>query len=451
MNRRHFLQSTAAATVSLSSWRPLQADNRLGLNGHGKPMKAGVLGAGWFGMVNCRRMLEVAPDIEVAGLCDVDAKMLDGAVKQVVEKGQKEPRRYSDFRKMLGEEKYDIIIVGSPDHWHALLTIAALEAGADVYVEKPLSKDIAEGKAMVAAARKLGRVVQSGTQRRSTPHILKAMEFLRGGGLGTIARVETCCYYHMRTRTTKPDCPPPQHLDYELWTGPAPMVPYHPDVHPRAWRSYWEYGNGICGDMCVHWLDTARMILGLGQPRRVSSTGGVYVEKASRANIADTQAALFDYGNIQVTWDYRSWGKPGDDKYPWAATFVGEKGTLKLNLEGYDVLPHEGQPSRVEAERVESDTDTYPKRKADPVALGNRAQWRNFLDCIRTRQKPVADVEECHQTTLACILANLSMKLGRDLKWDAMAGKVVGDDEANRLLRGPYREPWQHPAEKYGV
>ena len=449
MNRRAFLATSALAATS-STWaagRFLRHAHSLGFNAAGKPMKAAVIGTGWFGMVNCRRMLEVAPEITVAAMADVDGNMLRGAVKQVVEKGQKEPKQYRDYRKLLADDKYDVVIVGSPDHWHALHMIAAVEAGADVYVEKPISHDIAEGQAMVAAARKHGRIVQVGTQRRSTPHVVAAKEFIASGKLGAIARVDTCCFYHMRTQTTKPDCPPPDDFDFDFWSGPAPLVPYHPDIHPRSWRSYWEYGNGICGDMCVHWLDTTRFILGLGQPTRVSSNGGIYVQKKSRANIADTQTATYDYGDVKVTWDYRSWGKPLDEKYPWAATFVGEKGTLKLNLEGYDFYPMNGSPVHVDAQRIDSDTDTYPKPQAnDPVALANRAHWKNFLGCVTSREKSVADIEHGHHSTLACILANMSMKLGRELQWDAGAGKIKNDEEANRMLAGPYRSPWKHPA-----
>lgn len=453
MNRRQFLSGTAAASLVLptaSTWAAgvlLKHSHALGYNAAGKPMKAAVIGPGWFGMVNCRRMLEVAPEIQVAAMADVDSVMLDNSAKQVVEKGQKEPKKFKDYRQMLADDKYDIVIVGSPDHWHALHMIAAVEAGADVYVEKPISHDIAEGQAMLAAARKLGRVVQVGTQRRSTPHVNKAKEFIQSGKLGTIARVDTCCYYHMRSQTTAPDCPPPDTFDFDFWSGPSSLVPYHPDIHPRAWRSYWEYSNGICGDMCVHWLDTTRYILGLGQPKRVASTGGIYVQKKSRANIADTQSAFYDYGDVKITWDYRSWGRPLDEKYPWAATFIGEKGTLKLNLEGYEFTPMGGKPVKVDAQRIDSDTDTYPKPQPnDPVALANRAHWKNFLECIASRGKPVADIEEGHQSTLACILANMSMKLGREMHWDASNGKLHHDDEANAMLKGKYREPWKHPA-----
>jgi hypothetical protein len=237
MNRRQFLSASAAATVAIpttSTWAAgvlLKHSHALGYNAAGKPMKAAVIGPGWFGMVNCRRMLEVAPEIQVAAMADVDSVMLDNSVKQVVEKGQKEPKKFKDYRQMLSDDKYDIVIVGSPDHWHALHMIAAVEAGSDVYVEKPISHDIAEGQAMLAAARKHNRVVQVGTQRRSTPHVNNAKEFIQSGKLGTIARVETCCYYHMRTQTTAPDCPASCHLRLRLleWPGTAGCLsPRHP-------------------------------------------------------------------------------------------------------------------------------------------------------------------------------------------------------------------------------
>src|SRR5881409_1889805 len=205
--------------------------------------------------------------------------------------------------------------------------IAAVEAGADVYVQKPISVDVAEGEAMVAAARKQGRVVQVGTQRRSTPHLIEARDtIVKEGHLGKIGLVEICCYYHMRARENPPDTQPPDYLDYEMWTGPAPMQPYNRLVHPRSWRAFMRYGNGIMGDMCIHMLDMVRWMLDLGWPKRISSAGGILVQKDGKSNSADTQSAIFDFGDLQVVWQHRTWGGPPDPKYPWAATFYGDKG-----------------------------------------------------------------------------------------------------------------------------
>ena len=234
---------------------------------------------------------------------------------------------------MLEEKDLDIVLIATPDHWHALPMIAAVEAGADVYVQKPISVDVVEGQAMLAAARKHRRVVQVGTQRRSTPHLIEARDrIVSEGKLGKIGLVEVYCYYHMRAKSNPPDTAPPEYLDYEMWTGPAPMRPYNPLVHPRGWRAFMEYGNGIMGDMCIHMLDMVRWMLDLGWPKRIASTGGILVDKDSKANIPDTQTATFDFGDLEVVWQHRTWGQAADPKYPWGATLYGDKGTLKLSV-----------------------------------------------------------------------------------------------------------------------
>jgi len=302
---------------------------------------------------------------------------------------------------------------------------------------------------MLAAARKHKRVVQVGTQRRSTPHLIEARDrVLCEGKLGKIAHVEVYCYYHMRTRENPPNEKPPAHLDWEMWTGPAPMRPYNPVIHPRRWRAFKEYGNGIMGDMCIHMLDTVRWMMGLGWPKSVSSAGGILVQKDSIANIPDTQSAIFDFGDVTVSWQHRTWGDPPDPKYPWGATFYGDKGTLKVSVNRYDFEPRgKGQPISGE---VMYELEKYPEDKTEPrlekhVAPAIRKHMRDFLKAIDERGKPVADIEEGHISTAACILANLSLETGRTLHWDEKKGRIAGDDEANKLLARPYRKPWKHP------
>jgi predicted dehydrogenase len=209
-----------------------------------------------------------------------------------------------------------------------------------------------------------------------------------------------------------------------------------------------EYGNGIVGDMCVHMLDMVRWMMDLGMPARISSSGGILVDKASKANISDSQQASFDYGNLQVVWTHRTYGDPPDPKYPWGATFYGDKGTLKASVQSYDFIPSGGgQPIH---EDVTYEFEQYPEDKTEKdlethVAPAIRAHMTDFLKCIESRGKPVADIEQGYISTTACILANLSMGLGRSLQWDHAKGVVVGDAEANRLLRRPYRKPWEHP------
>jgi predicted dehydrogenase len=439
MNRRQLLHAGAGLALTAPA---LAAQDR--------KMRVGLIGSGWYGKCDLLRLIQVAP-VEVVSLCDVDKRMVAEAAELVASRqaSRKTPRTYGDYREMLKERDLDIVIVATPDHWHALPTIAAIQAGADVYVQKPISVDIVEGQAMLAAARKHKRVVQVGTQRRSTPHLVEARnDIIKAGKLGNVALVEIYCYYHMRARENPPDTAAPDYLDYEMWTGPAPMRPYNSLVHPRRWRAFMEYGNGIVGDMCIHMLDMVRWMLDLGWPKQISSTGGILVQKDSKANISDTQTATFDFGDTKVVWQHRTWGPPVDPKYPWGATLYGDKGTLKASVMSYDFTPN-GQGEAIHRDHL-SELDKYPEDRTEKdlerhVAPAIRWHMQDFLKAIASRGRPVADIEEGHISTASCILANLSMQLGRSLTWDAERGRVVGDDEANRILRRPYRTPWTHP------
>jgi len=444
MNRRQFLEiaGAAAAAGALKAYAGEFDDQ--------KRRRVGLIGCGWYGKIDLLRLIQVSP-VDVVSLCDVDSNMLAEAATIVSTRqlSKKKPRTYRDYREMLAAKDLDIVLIGTPDHWHALPMIEAVKSGLDVYVQKPISVDVNEGKAMLAAARKYGRVVQVGLQRRSTPHLVEAKnEFIDTGKLGKIALVEIYCYYHMRASSNPPDTAPPSYLDYEMWTGPAPMRPYNSLVHPRGWRAFMEYGNGIVGDMCVHMFDMTRWMMGLGWPSRVASTGGIFVDKASKANISDTQTATFDFPDLRVVWQHRSWGESADPKYPWGATFYGDKGTLKTSVFSYDFVPlGGGQPVHRD---VTYELEQYPEDKTEKdlerhVAPAERYHMKNFLHAIDTRTKPVSDIEQGYISTASCILANDSMRLGRALTWDFQKQQVAGDEEANGLLTRPYRRPWVHP------
>lgn len=445
MNRREFLKASAAG-VALSGFT---ATSSL-YAGAQTPKRYGLIGCGWYGKSALFRLLQVAP-VEVVSLCDVDKNMLAEAAQMVAarQSSKKTPRTYSDYREMLKAEKLDIVHVATPDHWHALAMIAAVKAGADVYVEKPISVDVVEGQAMLAAARKYKRVVQVNMQRRSTPHLIEACDrVIKAGKLGKIGHVEICSYYHMRARGNPPDTAPPEYLDYDMWTGPAPMRPYCSLMHPRSWRAFMEYGNGIVGDMCVHMLDMVRWMLDLDWPKRVSSAGGILIDKKSKANISDTQTATFDFGELPVVWTHRTWGNSPDRDYPWAAFIYGENGTLKADVHKYDFIPS-GKGEAAHGDAL-FEYDKYPEDKTEKdlerhVASAMRVHWKNFLAAAESRGRPVSDIEEGYISATSCILANIACKLGRTLTWDPEKGQVVDDDEANSLLRRPYRRPWVHP------
>jgi len=386
-------------------------------------------------------------------LCDVDRRQLDKAADLTSQrqKSKKRPRLFGDYREMLKEKDLDICLIGTPDHWHALTMIAACEAGADVYCQKPISVDVREGQAMLAAARKHGRVVQVGTQRRSTPHLVEAREkVVKSGLLGKIGYAEVCCYYHMRANGNPPEEKVPEFLDYEMWSGPAPLRPYDGLPHRRWWRTFMEYGNGIVGDMCIHMLDMIRWQLDLGWPQQISSTGGILVQKEGKSNISDTQAATFDFGDLKVTWQHRTWGNPPDPDYPWAGFIYGDKGTLKLSVNRYDFYPTGKKEPTLSGKALLDPEEKYPEDKTEEdielhVATANRAHQRDFLKAIATRGRPIADIEQGYISTASCILANLSMQLGRTLTWDAAKGEVTGDPQANNLLAREYRKPWTRP------
>jgi predicted dehydrogenase len=439
MNRRQFLSATAGLGLSAAGLA------------QSRPLRAGLIGTGWYGKTDLLRLVQVSP-VEVVSLCDVDQKMLADAADLVSTRqlSRKKPRLYADYRKMLAEKDLDLVLVGTPDHWHALITIAAIESGVDVWCQKPISVDVVEAQAMLAAARKHKRVVQIGTQRRSTPHLVEARDrIIREGRLGKVGVVEIYCYYHMRNETNPPDGTPPPNLDYEMWTGPAPMRPYNPLVHPRTWRAFMEYGNGIMGDMCIHMFDMTRWMLGLGWPKRIASTGGILMQKSAKANITDTQTATFEYDDVKVVWQHRSWGDPPDPKYPWGATFYGDKGTLKASVMSYDFTPS-ARGQRPVHQDVTYELEQFPEDKTEKdlekhCAPAIRRHMQDFLAAIQTRGRPVADIEEGYISTASCILANIAMQLGRTLTWDPVTQRVAGDEEANRLLKRPYRSPWVHP------
>lgn len=445
ISRREFIKTGASAlalsSISIPGLSSVQSS---------QPLRVGLIGTGWYGKSDLFKLIQVAP-VDVVGLCDVDKNLLKGAGTLVSQRQRsgKVPPLFTDYTKLLSEQKPDIVLIGSPDHWHALQAIDAMKAGAHVYVQKPISVDVMEGEAMVAAARKYKRTVQVGLQRRSTPHLMEAKKnIVEADLLGKISHVELFCYYHMRNNSNPPLQTIPDYLDYEQWTGPAPLRPYDGLPHRGWWRAFMEYGNGIVGDMCVHMLDVVRWMLNLGWPIRISSSGGIYVQKQGKSNITDTQSAIFEFENLTATWQHRTWGPPVDPDYPWGFKIYGDQGVLAGSPFRYDFTPT-GNGKKLHADAV-YERERYPEDLKEKdielhTAAATRAQMLNFLQCIEDGSKPVADIEEGHISTASCILANLAMKTGRTLQYDPKSRTVIDDEEATRLLTRPYRGPWIHP------
>jgi predicted dehydrogenase len=447
-NRRDVLRGAAAAAAAA------------GISGSGlaaspaRPYRVGVVGSGWFGKLNLHTLMQVAP-VEPVALCDVDRHMreeaatLTLALSDSVVPPTRKPALYADYRTMLGAHEFDIVIVATPDHWHALPAIAAMKAGAHVYLEKPISVDIAEGQALVAAARAHDRIVQVGTQRRTSAFLIEARDrVVREGRLGNVGHVEIFGYFHQRPKTFPAPMPAPADLDWDAYCGPAPLVPFNAGIHPRMWRAFMEFCNGYMGDIGVHFIDACRWLLDLGWPEKISSSAGVFVDKASASTVPDTQTATFEFDNLLMTWTNRQWGSPAEPGRAWGATIYGDQGTLKLSPVGYEFIAltggeHLARQLGTELEEFASDRQLSGADR--PLFAITRSHMRDFVRALAAGTRPAADIEEGHISTACCILANLAMKLGRPLRWDGVRQNVVGDDEANRMLARAYRAPWVHP------
>jgi predicted dehydrogenase len=446
MNRSTFVYSLAVAGAAVAT------SSRLFSAGSKSKPTAGIIGCGWFGGVNLEAFARNS-GVNFISLCDVNEHSLQKTLKLVTKYQTDVPKTFVDYRDMLSSGKHDIVLVATPDHWHALPAIAAMKAGADVYLEKPVGVDVIEGEALVAAARKYDRVVQVNTQRRSNPLYLEARDkYIRSGKLGKIGLVEMYSYLGIEgwTDGAMPDAPVPSYLNYDLWSGPAPLLPFKATKEDRGWRSFMEYGNGSIGNLGVHMLDKVRWLLGLGWPESISSTGGIYVGKASFSNVSDTQRSVFRYPDLDVSWEHRFWGgSPIPIRHwsdQWGARLIGDKGTLNLTMFEYAFTPANGGPR--EGVHMLSKTGNLENVDFSQGASYDEVEKRHVLDFMQAREnrsRPVADIEEGHISSACCELANLSQQLGRPLAYDSKTRTIPGDAEATKLLARPYRSPWVHP------
>jgi predicted dehydrogenase len=362
---------------------------------------------------------------DVAFLCEVDDAVVGPAVKGVEGKGRKTPRVEADVRKLLDMKDLDALVIAAPDHWHALATVWACQAGKHVYVEKPVSHNAIEGQRMVAAARKYKRVVQYGCQRRSTPHFQSAVEFVRSGKLGKVPFAKACIAGNRKTIGKTTDAPTPPGVNYDLWLGPARSRPFNPNHFHYNWHWFWEYGTGELGNNGIHAVDICRWALGVDYPVRVASTGGKFFYDDDQET-PDTQVASFDFPHCNITWEHRIWSKTGMAGESWGVALFGEKGTLVFDKNGWHVI------DGVEAsDKAGGDMD-------------GRHQ-RNFLECIRSSQRPNADIEDGHKSTLLCHLGNISYRTGRTLAFHGSTQTIESDQEASRLMGRSYRPGFELP------
>ena len=437
MNRRNFIRTSVAAAFSLPAFSILGAESPA------RRYRTALIGCGWWGG-NILREAMASGACDVVGLCDVDTRQIDQLFGKVEQLAGQQPKRYKDYRELLAAEKPEIAIVATPDHWHALPMIAAVQAGAHVYVEKPISHTINEGRAMVKAARDTGRVVQVGTHRRISPHNVSGREFIRSGKLGKLGMVRCFVSYGGGPEKPQANEEPPKELDWDLWCGPAPLRPFNKKIHPKGFRNFLDYANGTLGDWGIHWLDQVLWVTGEKWPRKVYSTGGrpikgppVLTKEEQTTDAPDHQVATFEFEPFTVVWEHRQFaGNEAEKGENVGCYFYGEKGTLHMGWQkGWTFYPS-GKNAPIQHE---------DPQLGKPDDQNIKELWSDFLDAIKTGRRPVSDIEDIHRSTNCALLGMLSYKLGRSVRWDGAKGAIVGDAEASKLLSRPYRGPWKYP------
>jgi predicted dehydrogenase len=377
---------------------------------------------------------------QVVGLCDVDASQIDKAHKNVVEPaGQKPDFTTGDFRKVLDRNDLDAVIVATPDHWHALPTVEACKAGKDVYVEKPLSVAVWEGRQMVDAARKYDRVVQMGTQQRSGEIYRNAKEYVDSGKLGKVRLVRTWAYLDWKGETPKvSDSAPPAGVDYDMWLGPAPKRPFNENHFHFTFRWYWEYAGGLMTDWGAHMIDIANWYMGIKAPSSAMSVGGKFAYPDDAMATPDTQQVLWEFPTFSMVWEHALGVGRGPYDREHGVALHGENGILVIDRGGWEVYP--------ETDRIERPRKFKMEGKPREGVSGDMhlAHVENFLDCMRTRKRPSSDVEIGHNSMIACHLGNAAVRTGRRVYWDVENERVKDDKEAEAIMyKREYRKPWK--------
>ncbi len=417
-NRRQFIGTAAAGVIGLAAGRAAAQS---------KPLKLGLIGCGWYGNVVLNAAFQ-AGGIECIALCDVDSEHLAKSAEEVQKKQGFNPKTFKDFRDLLETPGLQAVIIAPPPQWHALPFLAALERGLDIYLEKPLAYDICEGQVMVEAAKKSDRIVQIGFQRRHSRAIREAREYIRSGAVGRVVQVDAQIHYDAVMRDAAPQAPPAS-LDWDFWCGPAPLLPYSPNIGHFAWRLEKAYGNGHLVDWGIHWIDAIRWILNEKMPTSVTAAGGIYVKK--QITTPDTLTVHFEFETCPVTWRHRLWG--AREVHPETQNgmfFFGEKATVFLNDSRWVVYPNE--------------------RNAEPVVHEARndagaehvADW---LEAVRTRRQPACLPQDAFFSSATVQLAMIAYETKSRVDWDASAMTIPNEASAARLLKREYRAPWKHP------
>lgn len=435
LDRRNFLKSSTTAALGISAVPLLKAKA-------GRKYKTALIGSGWWGM-NILKEAIAAKQSKVVALCDVHAHPMEVSAEEVTDLTGDNPRKYKDYREMLAKEKPEIVIVATPDHWHALPAIASLKAGAHVFLEKPTGHTIRESRAMTDAAKAADRVVQVGLHRRVGPHHVSGMDFLKSGKVGDIGMVRMFVAGGGGTETPALNQEPPEGMDWDFYCGPAPLRPFCSRIHPGGWRNFLDFGNGTLGDWGVHWLDQLLWWTEEKHPKYVYSSGGrpirgeaVLNEKEQTTDAPDTQTATWQFENFTATWEHRKYAKNNSEKHAIGAYFYGTKGVFHMGWrDGWTFHPANSREKEIHVDA----------QLQQPDGHNMQILWADFLSAIESNRQPACDIESSHRASVLPLLGMISYKLGRGIHWDGTKENILSDPDANALLKREYRGEWEYP------
>lgn len=431
-SRRMFVKQSAAAAAgtALGPWirrRSVPPSETLVV------ALIGCRNMGYGDLVNHLRQ----PEIVCGGLCDVDRMVLEDRASDVEEISGSRPPLFTDYRGVLDRSGVDAVIIGTPDHWHALQLVDACEAGKDVYVEKPMANSIHELDVMVAAAREHGRIVQVGQQQRSGRHWMDVVDFVRSGKLGEVRQVKIWGFFEYGKGAPRvPDEPPPPHVDFDMWLGPAPEQPFNPSRFHSDWRHQWDFGGGLLTDWGVHLIDIALWAMNVeGAPDSVSASGGIYTYSDRAIETPDTLSVLYDMGTYTMTWEHVAGLSKGPYGRSYGIAFIGNNGTLLVDRSGWEVVAEEreGEPLIEPVPFTRGQTSNHERHAAD------------FVASVKSRTDPVCTVETGRLAAFYAHLGNVALRTDSELVWDDAAGRFAGNAAADALLRPSYRPPWEYP------
>ncbi len=432
-NRRKFIKTsvlaTAAAAAAPAFMQACASPN--------EKIVVGLIGCNGMGFHNLTTFLK-QPNVECAALCDVDRNVLEKRAAEVEKIQGKKPLLYGDFRELIDNQDINVVINGTPDHWHTLINISACQAGKDLYTEKPLANTIEECKLMIKAQKRYDNVIQVNQWQRSDPHWNNVVQYLREGEMGRVRSVRAWSFVGWKgALPVKPDQQPPQGVNYDMWLGPAPKRPFNPYRFHHNFRWYWDYAGGLMSDWGVHLIDYAMLGMNRFDPSSVMSIGGKYGFPEDAMQTPDTMTAVYDFGDFSMLWDHAIGIYGAKYGRGHGVEFIGEHGTLVVDRQGWMVIPETKSKGAKEGyQGVE-----LQKSTSDGLDL----HVKNFIECMKTRKKPNCDVQTGAEVAMVAHLGNIAWRLGRRVEWDPKQQNFGNDAEANAMMEAHYRAPWKLP------